>query len=614
MEYSSDFHALSFLSPASSLSLSSPSYTLLSSLPTAFLSFLSSNSIPQIFFSDSVIESLSSVRYIRFKPNLSFPHIKESLIQLEEEGRKEAEVGSRVEIGRGAGASEEKELGKEEVGGKRKKEEGEGKGEGGGGGVEGGGVGGREKGGWKKIEGVPNMFEIRGDKKICGLASYKRGEAYGIDLSSAAVVMALDPKPSDYVLDLCCSPGAKLCFIADLLKLYPQPPPSSTSPKPPPSPSIVFPPPPTPLSSIPLPSVTHPLSSPPPTFIQSPPPSFLPSAGLVGVDINENRLNICRNLLKKYGHSDVELFLDDGVFFNKRSKFDKVLVDAECTHDGSIKHFKKFWKEEEGEIGIIGGRGDGARGGGRGKGERRGEGEGGENGGGEEKRSKFVDGDKITKKICRKKDNKKEGEEKKKENEGGRRMEEEEEKENKKDDEEAKKEEKESRQGKIEVKISNKERKRRLKQKMLQNQNPYLSEKKGKNEWKMRDFEERFLDQKKLNEITSLQLKLLKNGFKLTKKGGILVYSTCTFSRKQNEEVILKFMEEEGGMEEKLGEEGPIGEHAGKGKMEILEVFDKETMKQWGCYEGFLEKTIRFDPIKSKCGGMFICKIKKLVD
>jgi 16S rRNA C967 or C1407 C5-methylase (RsmB/RsmF family) len=32
--------------------------------------------------------------------------------------------------------------------------------------------------------------------------------------------------------------------------------------------------------------------------------------------------------------------------FNDEEGFDKVLVDAECTHEGSLKHIYKFFKEE----------------------------------------------------------------------------------------------------------------------------------------------------------------------------------------------------------------------------------------------------------------------------
>jgi len=40
---------------------------------------------------------------------------------------------------------------------------------------------------------------------------------YGIDASSCAAALALDPHPGDNVLDVCCAPGAKLCFLANLM-------------------------------------------------------------------------------------------------------------------------------------------------------------------------------------------------------------------------------------------------------------------------------------------------------------------------------------------------------------------------------------------------------------
>lgn len=60
---------------------------------------------------------------------------------------------------------------------------------------------------------------------------------------------------------------------------------------------------------------------------------------VVGVDISQNRLNIARSLVEKYGVSDkVEFVLGDGTTYECKELFDKVLVDAECTHEGSLKH------------------------------------------------------------------------------------------------------------------------------------------------------------------------------------------------------------------------------------------------------------------------------------
>jgi len=49
---------------------------------------------------------------------------------------------------------------------------------------------------------------------------YKDGHLYGIDKSSAAVVYSLDINKDDInLLEICCAPGAKLTFIADLLRV-----------------------------------------------------------------------------------------------------------------------------------------------------------------------------------------------------------------------------------------------------------------------------------------------------------------------------------------------------------------------------------------------------------
>lgn len=170
---------------------------------------------------------------------------------------------------------------------------------------------------------------------------YKNHAIFGIDLSSAIAVEALELTKDDQVLDLCCAPGAKLCMIANILGR-----------------------------------------------------DGLGTA--TGVDLAGHRLATCRSLLKKYKVGEkVRLFEADGTTFQvpppsrlgsrlinrdnnepekdmptrKRQKielvkpfwasrllrfdnqtpdtsasYDKVLVDAECTHDGSIAHILKYEK------------------------------------------------------------------------------------------------------------------------------------------------------------------------------------------------------------------------------------------------------------------------------
>jgi hypothetical protein len=43
------------------------------------------------------------------------------------------------------------------------------------------------------------------------------GQIYGMDVSSGAAAIALDPQPYEHVLDLCAAPGGKMCLLADLM-------------------------------------------------------------------------------------------------------------------------------------------------------------------------------------------------------------------------------------------------------------------------------------------------------------------------------------------------------------------------------------------------------------
>lgn len=47
-------------------------------------------------------------------------------------------------------------------------------------------------------------------------------------------------------------------------------------------------------------------------------------------------------------------------------------------------------------------------------------------------------------------------------------------------------------------------------------------------------------------ELHSLQYKLLRRGYELTKEDGFVVYSTCSFSEGQNESIVKRFLEEFG--------------------------------------------------------------------
>ncbi|CAH8354096.1 unnamed protein product [Eruca vesicaria subsp. sativa] len=324
----------------------------------------------------------------------------------------------------------------------------------------------------EQLNWLPGFYSIPPHVHIARSKAYQQGKMYGIDAASGAAVSALGISPGDHVLDLCAAPGAKLCMMLDLLG---------------------------------------------------------DKGSATGVDVARHRLSACRTMLLKYGLGDrSRLFLADGTTFSlppttnlpcgscdeetfkqwtsrrpyKERKqvaktrnnlvlphggqpeiifyghnsgviglqkkelfrslapndfafcgYDKVLVDAECTHDGSIKHIHKF------------------------------------------------------------------------------------------------------------------------------------------EQWGWTTLERRVLDAERTEaNLTALQLNLLRNGFRLLKQGGILVYSTCSLTHAQNEDVVDQFLAE-------------------SSSAELQEI---ETAKEWPCRSGRTPKTLRFDPSTSATSGLFVARIKKM--
>ena len=53
----------------------------------------------------------------------------------------------------------------------------------------------------------------------------------------------------------------------------------------------------------------------------------------------------------------------------------------------------------------------------------------------------------------------------------------------------------------------------------------------------------RYKDPDKMAELPALQLQILENQARYVKPGGLLLYSTCTVLRRENEDVVKKFLE-----------------------------------------------------------------------
>ena len=54
----------------------------------------------------------------------------------------------------------------------------------------------------------------------------------------------------------------------------------------------------------------------------------------------------------------------------------------------------------------------------------------------------------------------------------------------------------------------------------------------------------RYKNLAEMKELPGLQLKILENQAKYVKKGGVLLYSTCTLVREENEGVVEAFLKE----------------------------------------------------------------------
>ncbi|GLT44561.1 hypothetical protein SLA2020_184470 [Shorea laevis] len=328
----------------------------------------------------------------------------------------------------------------------------------------------------EKVDWLPGFYALPPEVQIANSKAYQEGKIYGIDAASGAAVSALNISVGDHVLDLCAAPGAKLCMMLDLLGDF---------------------------------------------------------GSVTGVDVARHRLAACRTMLQKYSLGDrCRLFVADGTTFalvpqrvesvsssfestfeekadifgewtNRRpykerkraakvregvalnqnpelifygrhsgiiglsksklhktisdaeassSGYDKVLVDAECTHDGSIRHIQKF------------------------------------------------------------------------------------------------------------------------------------------EHWGWKTLQRRVLDAERTDSLTFLQLKLLRNGFRLLKVGGTLVYSTCSLTVAQNEVIVEQFLSE-------------------NTSAELQEINES---RNWPCKSGQIPKTLRFDPLTSQTSGLFVAKFTKL--
>lgn len=69
----------------------------------------------------------------------------------------------------------------------------------------------------ESIPALPYAFAISGYNYLAGLSSFCEGLFYVQDVSSMMVAVAANPKPGDYVIDVCAAPGGKSTHMAELM-------------------------------------------------------------------------------------------------------------------------------------------------------------------------------------------------------------------------------------------------------------------------------------------------------------------------------------------------------------------------------------------------------------
>ena len=109
--------------------------------------------------------------------------------------------------------------------------------------------------------------------------------------------------------------------------------------------------------------------------------------------------------------------------------------------------------------------------------------------------------------------------------------------------------------------------------------------------------EEEMASEQESKDLANLQLDLLEKAFALVKKGGTVVYSTCTFSPFENEFVVSQALENNNGVELERIELDFSHEQGLKNYQEMS-------------FGESLSKTVRIYPHHLQSGGMYVAKFR----
>ncbi len=133
----------------------------------------------------------------------------------------------------------------------------------------------------EEISGLPEHLRvIDGPGSVSMTPEHWLGLFYVQQAATGVAGLALGPKPGERVLDLCAAPGGKTTHLADLME---------------------------------------------------------DRGCLVAADVNENRLRALLGNVYRTGHSNVVVVSGDGRRFPTGARFDRVLVDAPCSAEGTLR-------------------------------------------------------------------------------------------------------------------------------------------------------------------------------------------------------------------------------------------------------------------------------------
>lgn len=133
----------------------------------------------------------------------------------------------------------------------------------------------------RPVEGLPSFFQVEeGPRPVSMTAEHWHGLLYVQQASTGTAAPALGPRPGERILDLCSAPGGKTTHIAEMMQ---------------------------------------------------------DRGCLVASEIDERRIRGLLGNVYRLGHTNVLVVAGDGRNFPEGALFDRVLVDAPCSGEGTLR-------------------------------------------------------------------------------------------------------------------------------------------------------------------------------------------------------------------------------------------------------------------------------------